>query len=133
MTLKQPAILEIEKECKQCLQTKSTTFFYKQKKVENNNTWEYFDPLCKTCRLEQSSNRRQEIKKQALNYLGWECKICKLVDKDYPQIYDFHHIDPTQKDFTIAKTSKSLKKLKSELDKCIVLCANCHRREHVKY
>lgn len=65
-----------------------------------------------------------------MKYLGWECNVCKLVDKDYPQIYDFHHKDPTQKDFAISQTSKSLEKLKSELDKCIVLCANCHRREH---
>ena len=130
MSIKQPAILATEKECKQCKFTKSTSLFYKQRQIDKDKVWEYFDSVCKSCRLTISTKRRQEIKKKALDYLGWECNKCKLIDKDYPQIYDFHHTNSEEKDFEISKTSKSFEKLKPELDKCIVLCANCHRREH---
>lgn len=42
---------------------------------------------------------------------------------------DFDHIDPSQKEFTIGTsyTSVSLERLYKEIDKCQVLCANCHR------
>ena len=45
---------------------------------------------------------------------------------------DFHHIDPSKKEGNIAKiiTSISRKFLLSELEKCIVLCTNCHRKVH---
>lgn len=44
---------------------------------------------------------------------------------------EFHHLDPTQKDFGISKTlTKSFKALTEETDKCILLCSNCHAEEH---
>ena len=79
-----------------------------------------------------SIQRRRNIKIQALEYKGWSCNRCGLVDKEYPQIYDFHHLDPTQKDFSISKNVLVFDKIKNELDKCIVLCSNCHRREHAE-
>lgn len=124
------AIDKKEKICLDCKLEKPTTEFYKQVQKENERIWEYYDSICKPCRSIQSSQRRRNIKIQALEYLGWMCNRCKLVDKDYPQIYDFHHTDPLQKDFSISKTTKTFKSIKSELDKCIVLCANCHRKEH---
>lgn len=42
---------------------------------------------------------------------------------------EFHHLDPTKKDFIISRCF-SLKKAKLELDKCILLCSNCHREVH---
>jgi hypothetical protein len=42
----------------------------------------------------------------------------------------FHHIDPTQKDFTISRVTKSWDKVKSELDKCILVCGNHHDEIH---
>lgn len=125
------AIDVLEKECNTCKVTKDTKEFYAQVKKEKDNIWHYYDPICKECRLRSHREKRVNLKKQALNYLGWECKHCHLVDKDYIQIYDFHHVDPTQKDFTIASVPhKSFDEIKKELDKCIVLCANCHRIEH---
>lgn len=44
--------------------------------------------------------------------------------------YDFHHLDPNQKDFSIGKQSKSFAVIRSELDKCVLLCSNCHRKRH---
>ena len=129
---KQKAIDAKEKECISCKETLSIDFFYKQVKKENNNIWYYYDSSCKPCRLEYSTLRRKNIKIKALEYKGWCCFKCGLIDKEFPQIYDFHHIDPRQKDFSISKSNLTFEKIKKELDKCIVLCANCHRKEHVK-
>lgn len=47
---------------------------------------------------------------------------------------DFHHLDPTQKDFSIAYYSNVVgrEKLMTEINKCIPLCACCHRDRHHK-
>ena len=46
---------------------------------------------------------------------------------------EFHHVDPKQKDFHISKNmNKSWYKIKNEIEKCILVCANCHRELHEK-
>lgn len=47
--------------------------------------------------------------------------------------FDFHHKDPTQKEFKLdirKLSNSSMKVLMKEVDKCELLCANCHREEH---
>ena len=43
---------------------------------------------------------------------------------------EFHHLDPNEKDFTISGTKCGWNDLQKELDKCIMICANCHREIH---
>ena len=45
---------------------------------------------------------------------------------------DFHHLDPNKKSFGLSKKglTHSWEKIKSEIDKCILVCANCHRELH---
>jgi hypothetical protein len=46
---------------------------------------------------------------------------------------DFHHINPDEKEFEIdirKFSNTNLEDLQKEIDKCILLCANCHREEH---
>lgn len=47
---------------------------------------------------------------------------------------EFHHKDPNSKDFNISqcRSHKFSQKIKDELDKCSLLCSNCHREEHSK-
>jgi formate-dependent nitrite reductase cytochrome c552 subunit len=47
---------------------------------------------------------------------------------------EFHHLEPSEKDFGIGSKghTRSFEKIKLELDKCNLLCANCHREEHSK-
>jgi 5-methylcytosine-specific restriction endonuclease McrA len=76
--------------------------------------------------------RRKKIRTKAVEHKGGCCKECgysKCIDA-----LEFHHIDPDQKDFTISSKgyTRSWEKVKSELDKCIILCANCHRELHAK-
>jgi len=47
------------------------------------------------------------------------------------KLLDFHHIDPTQKDFQLSQGERyGWEKVQSEIEKCIVLCSNCHRDFH---
>lgn len=71
---------------------------------------------------------RQRAKIKLVEYKGGKCERCgynKCIDA-----LDFHHRDPNEKDFTIGGKSWSFERLKKEADKCILVCANCHREIH---
>jgi 5-methylcytosine-specific restriction endonuclease McrA len=74
--------------------------------------------------------RRKKIREMAIAYKGGQCAACGY--KRCFEALEFHHLDPTQKDFTISDRgySQSWEKIKAELDKCVMLCANCHREAH---
>jgi 5-methylcytosine-specific restriction endonuclease McrA len=74
--------------------------------------------------------RREKIKIMSVDYKGGCCEKCGY-DK-YIGALEFHHLNPSEKDFTIAKGGhcSSWEKVKKELDKCILVCANCHREIH---
>lgn len=76
-------------------------------------------------------NFRQKLKIKSIEYKGGKCSICGY-DKCNRSL-DFHHRDPNEKDFEIG-SSKVLnwKKVKLELDKCDILCRNCHGELHEK-
>lgn len=127
---KPPAVDAKEKECNICKNILPIDNFYRLSKKENSKEWKYFAVSCKLCVSKQSTERRKNIKIQALEYKGWSCTKCGLIEKDHPEIYDFHHLDPNEKEFNISKNALIFDKIKNELDKCVVLCANCHRKEH---
>ena len=44
---------------------------------------------------------------------------------------EFHHLNPEEKDFGISKTlTRSMDSLRKEVDKCILVCSNCHAEIH---
>ena len=58
---------------------------------------------------------------------------CKRCPENHPFTLDFHHLDETQKIDGVANMVSALRPKKiilAEIDKCIVLCANCHRKLH---
>ena len=63
------------------------------------------------------------------------CQKCGLKDP-YLGLYDFHHIIPKEKKFSLTLSTKVafkfLKDVIKEAQKCVVLCAKCHRKEHIK-
>ena len=78
-------------------------------------------------------NKQREDKRkrklEAIAYLGGKCSICH--GDFHPAVYEFHHTDPSTKDRDPSKMLQlSWKRLAAELDKCKLLCANCHRLEH---
>lgn len=73
--------------------------------------------------------KRRAIKKMLIEYKGGKCSRCGY-DKCMRAL-EFHHLNPQEKDFHPSKNlSKSIKSLKDEVDKCILLCSNCHAEEH---
>ena len=74
------------------------------------------------------SLRRQKRQSEWLYTLKQKCVIC---GESEPVCLDFHHIDSSEKEFTIGKhRSKSRSELLIEIQKCVCLCANCHRKVH---
>lgn len=73
--------------------------------------------------------RRRQMKSRAVAYKGGRCQKCGY--KKCQAAFEFHHPDPLEKDFNISRFgTKSFERLKPELDKTILLCANCHREVH---
>ena len=87
--------------------------------------------FCKPCLLKSNAERRRIVKQQAVDYLGGKCSNCGY-DKCLGSL-DFHHLKPLEKDpsYVFFKMIFS-ERLKKELDKCILLCSNCHRELHYK-
>lgn len=85
---------------------------------------------CLRCETEAVQKRREKLKVMAIAYKGGKCQICGY-DRCVGAL-EFHHLDPTQKDFGISAKgyTRSWDKNKQELDKCILVCANCHREIH---
>lgn len=58
---------------------------------------------------------------------------CATCAEKHPAALDFHHVDPEEKEISpsrLASKGWGRARIKKELDKCIVLCANCHRKLH---
>ncbi|MBW4618770.1 MAG: HNH endonuclease [Cyanosarcina radialis HA8281-LM2] len=82
--------------------------------------------VCRSC---STKVRRYLAKQAAVKYLGGKCQRCGW-SGSLPA-YEFHHIDPSRKKFTIGNVShRKWELIVKELDKCELLCANCHRIEH---
>ncbi len=85
---------------------------------------------CKKCRSNNVSKRRRKVKEKLVNVFGGKCILCNY--SKYIGALDFHHLNPNEKDFTIAhvRQYKFDDIIKSELDKCLLVCSNCHREIH---
>ena len=82
--------------------------------------------------IKRNRVRKRALKVQCVKYLGGKCSVCGLLD-DCMNVYCFHHRDPSQKDFTISSRKNKFERMVDELDKCDLICQNCHRKEHTKY
>jgi hypothetical protein len=81
---------------------------------------------CNSCSVNQ---RRFSLKIKCVDYKGGKCEQCGY-NKSLRAL-SFHHIDPLKKDFQISGSHcKSWKSIQIELDKCLLLCANCHMEKH---
>lgn len=79
-------------------------------------------------KLNQKLRSRQR-KLDLVKRFGDACSVCKQTFP--PCCYDFHHIDPNQKETKVSQlTGMALDRLEEEIKKCIMVCSNCHRIIH---
>ena len=102
------------KTCKVCQREYKNTYYSRNKAshiVRNNKT-------------------RQKLKEMAVTYKGGKCEKCGY-NKCIAAL-DFHHLNPLEKDFSIGNKgyTRSWENIKKEIEKCILVCANCHREIH---
>jgi hypothetical protein len=83
---------------------------------------------CNSCLVNQ---RRFDIKRKAVEYKGGNCERCGY--NKCLRALSFHHKDPSQKDFSVSgKHCRAWERIRVELDKCMMVCANCHMEIHEK-
>lgn len=81
---------------------------------------------CVKCRTENVSKRRKKVKEILVAEHGGKCIKCGY--NRFIGSLQFHHRDPSQKKFGIAKNGSTiaLDRMREEAKKCDLLCANCH-------
>ena len=74
--------------------------------------------------------RRKRVRQMALEMAGGKCRSCGY--QKCPEALEFHHRDGTEKDFSVSGRgyTRSWAKIRAEIGKCLLLCANCHREVH---
>jgi len=112
------------KTCPSCKLNKDVSLFYLRKNKTDLSSY------CKQCFITRTLTKQKTFKNLCVEYKGGSCINCGY--NKYVGALDFHHLDPSKKDFEISRL-KSLKfdeRIKQELDKCVLLCSNCHREAH---
>lgn len=133
----------MKKVCSRCNQEKPLEeFSFKNISKGTKNSY------CKTChrdytrshynenkqlyvyRAVQTNKKTKEKIREHIKHIKQESS-CEICGESHPATLDFHHIHDDSKDFSVSKNSgKSLSVINKEIDKCIILCSNCHRKLH---
>jgi hypothetical protein len=125
-----------EGKCKQCLQEISASRSYckecRKRRKENAIGLLSYSELPQRIKERKKKSvveYRRRTKLKAIEYKGGGCQICGY-NKCVASLV-FHHLDPSKKDFNIShKNIKSWERIKKEIDKCVLLCQNCHGEVH---
>ena len=131
----------MEKKCSRCSEVKNASEFHRRTTAKDG-----LQRHCKVCEklahhshyLKNSEVFKERAKtrrvSETIAYRTWKetlcCSICSEADS---YCLDFHHLDPTQKDFSISDAVSfglHSDKMTEELKKCIVVCKNCHTKIH---
>lgn len=81
--------------------------------------------------IEAQAKRRAEFRRRVYDYK--KTQKCELCPESDPICLDFHHRDPATKEYEISEAAQkniSFERVLVEIQKCAVLCANCHRKQH---
>lgn len=110
--------------CPKCEKNHPIKQFYQKRGKPNSSSY------CKDCTRLQTLERVRDFKIKMIEYKGGKCERCDY--NKYIGALEFHHLDPTKKDFNLSsvKTKSFDDTIKKELDKCILVCSNCHKEIH---
>ena len=127
--------------CSKCKEEKSIELFSKNKSKKSGYSCE-----CKEChkiirKKYYDNNKEKEISRvhirrtqQVKDFKEFKSKLkCILCNENHIATLHFHHLDPSIKEIdlsTAVRLGWSKDKLEKEINKCVVLCANCHAKEH---
>lgn len=113
------------KTCSTCSYEKNLEDFYSHKLTSDGK-----DSICKECRKAISKKQKAKMK-ELIESIKKESK-CIRCGEDEPVALDFHHLGD-DKQFNIGQAvtdGHGMQKILDEIEKCVVLCANCHRKLH---
>jgi hypothetical protein len=125
--------------CTKCKEDKSDDQFPFKNKIEGKRS-----TICSKCQCEykkkyyrknkQSHYKRNEKSKESLKQfiLEEKKKGCQICGEACIPCLEFHHLNKNEKEYDVSRMYflGSLDKLKLEIEKCVILCANCHRKVH---
>lgn len=117
-------ISHVSKVCRLCKIELPTEMFYFRSSTERRTKTN----TCRNCIIRYNRQRELSIKIKLINYKGGCCSVCGYKRNVYA--LDFHHRDPSIKEFNLAHTSGITEAVLAEIDKCDLLCSNCHREYH---
>jgi 5-methylcytosine-specific restriction endonuclease McrA len=111
------------RKCAQCGEEKPSTEFYMRSDKG-------IDTHCRTCSSSKTVARYKSYKLSYIALKGGCCQACGF--NKYEGAMEFHHVDPAEKDNSIARLMRhpSSPKILAELKKCVLVCSNCHRMIH---
>ena len=86
---------------------------------------------CKKCNVEKVLARRKRLKVMSVEYKGGKCQNSPCGYNKYVGAFKFHHPEPN-KEFGLSSKGYTIswERMKEELNKCILLCSNCHKEAH---
>lgn len=129
------------RECTSCKQSKLDDDFRRDKTRKSG-----YHSQCKTCcsaRYKASYDDKYNVKarQRAANKkveysevisLYKQERGCKCCPENDPVCLEFHHLDPTRKEFGLAIDAayRNWEKVLAEIEKCVVVCSNCHKKIH---
>lgn len=117
------------KKCKTCQCEKPITEFYSNGFTPAGT--KKYKAHCGPCYNKRTKQKKQDTIREILKELeiDIECSVCGY-NKNWAAL-TFHHLDPNEKDFSISDCGMFSKdRLRQEIEKCVLLCHNCHMEEH---
>lgn len=119
---KKATIIDGKRCCSRCKDWKDLSSFSTKGEGRHHH-------YCKICLATYQADRWRDRKKKAIELMGGKCSKCGYC-RNYAAL-EFHHLDPSQKDFDFnVGRRRSWNKLIVEIKKCVLLCSNCHKEEH---
>lgn len=117
--------------CRRCSTLKDESEFNKDKRNKDGlQSW------CRECTIANSREYRKNKKyiNQKRDIVYSLKRPCQKCGEDRLYIIQFHHIDPATKEFEVSQFRHfSLERCKTEAEKCVCLCSNCHDEFHYLY
>lgn len=126
--------------CKRELPTTSEFFAERKLKTKNVLQWQCRDCQKEYRKIHYDNNKQKYIDKAKINTKIQVDKFkefkktlkCSECNEKRWWVLDFHHVDSNEKEYNVSNMIRncSFKKIKKEIEKCIILCSNCHRDLH---